>query len=287
MQLADIVKKAKQIEIQSKKQISSMRMGNSSSAFLGRGMQFSQVRVYQAGDEIRHIDWNKTAKYQQAFSKQMEEEREHVVFFAIDISASMNYGTLQEKKTEYLAQICASVAFAAQKQGSSLGLVLFGDGIKKILPPAKTSSQISALIVAILSAKYESCQVDYESCFSYLARFLPKGSSVFLFSDFQQQIPENTIKVLRCKLEVLAFCIYDEKEKQIPDMGYCQFVDSETGQRVWVNTSSRKWRYQYTEDFFSRQSRNKTFFSGGNCAYFSFETSSDYAPILHAYFQKR
>ncbi|PZU84457.1 MAG: DUF58 domain-containing protein, partial [Chryseobacterium sp.] len=182
MQIKDIVKKVKQIEIRTRKKTEASLMGQYHSAFKGQGMTFSEVRQYQFGDDTRRIDWNKTARFREPFVKVMEEERELTMMLLVDISASMDYGTKTQLKREYVAEICASLGFSATGNNDKVGLILYADKVLKVVPPQKGRKHVLSIVSNILSADYVPAESDLNSAFNYMMSVFKRKSLVFVFS---------------------------------------------------------------------------------------------------------
>ena len=247
MQIKDIVKKVKQIEIRTRKRTENTLMGQYHSAFKGQGMTFSEVRPYQFGDDIRRIDWNKTARFREPYVKVMEEERELTMMLLVDISASMNYGTKIQLKRELVAEISASLGFSAAGNNDKVGLILFADKVYKVIPPQKGRKHILAIISTILTADYVEAETNINAALEYMMNVFKKKSLAFLFSDFADEFDEKLLKIASKKHQLLGLRVFDEKDNEIPDVGYAFFRDVETGKQIWVNTSSQRWRYNYAE----------------------------------------
>ncbi|MDO4224306.1 MAG: DUF58 domain-containing protein [Bergeyella zoohelcum] len=287
MMIKDIIKKVKQIEIRSRKKMEASLMGQYHSVFKGQGMTFSEVRQYQFGDDIRQIDWNKTAHFQEPFVKLMEEERELTMMLLVDISASMNYGTKTQLKREFVAEICASLGFSAVGNNDKVGLILFADKVYKIIPPQKGKKHLLSIISQILSADYLPCQTNIDEAFRYMMSIFKRKSLVFLFSDFQDDFSQKNLKITAKKHQLLGLRIYDEKDEQIPDIGYAQLEDSETGRKIWVNTSDSRWRYNFAEQQKQKFRQIKEDFNNSSADFISLQSGTDYAKILHQYFQNK
>ena len=247
MELKDIIKKIKQIEIRSRRRLGVNLLGQYESKFKGQGMTFSEVRAYQFGDEIRRIDWNKTARFQEPFVKIMEEERELSVMLLVDISASMDYGTRTALKKDFVAEICASIGLSAVANNDRVGLILFADKIYKVVPPQKGRKHILSILSHILSADFVPTEIDFDGALEYLMNVFKKKSYVVIFSDFDCSYNEKNIKMTSKKYELLGIQITDEKDEEIPNIGYTLFVNAETGEEVWLNTSNARKRYEFKE----------------------------------------
>lgn len=287
MDIKDIVRKVKQIEIRTRKKSEATLMGQYHSAFKGQGMTFSEVRQYQDGDEIRRMDWNKTARFREPYVKVMEEERELTVMLMVDISASMDYGTKTALKREFVAEICASLGFSADGNNDKVGLILFADNVYKVIPPQKGRKHILAIISQILSADYIPAKSDIDAALEYLMNVFKKKSFVFMFSDFEDDFSKKILNVASKKHTLLAMRIFDEKDNEIPDIGYTLFRDAETGKQVWANTSNRRWRYDFAEKQKQRLKKIREDFENSSAGFMNINTGEDYSKFLYQYFQKR
>ncbi len=286
MQIRDIVKKVKQIEIRTRKKSESTLMGQYHSAFKGQGMTFSEVRPYQFGDEIRRIDWNKTARFREPFVKVMEEERELTMMLLIDISASMDYGTKTQLKREFVAEISASLGFSAVGNNDKVGLILFADKVYKVIPPKKGRKHILAIIATILTADYVPAISNVDAALEYMMSVFKKKSLVFMFSDFEDQFNSKILRISSKKHQVLGLRIYDEKDNEIPDVGYALFRDAETGEQIWVNTSDKRWRYDFAEAKKQQIKRVEEQFENSSASFLNMNTGDDYSRFLYQYFRK-
>lgn len=287
LNITDIIKKVKQIEIRSRKKSEAMLMGQYHSAMKGQGMTFSEVRPYQFGDEIRRIDWNKTARFREPYVKVMEEERELTVMLMVDISASMDYGTKTALKRELVAEICASIGFSASGNNDKVGLILFADKVYKVIPPQKGRKHILAIVSQILTAEYIPTPTNVDVALQYLMNVFKKKSFVFMFSDFDDALDKRTLAVVSKKHSMLGLRIYDEKDNEIPDVGYALFQDAETEQEFWVNTSNRRWRYQFAEHQREKLKQLQEQFESSSAGFLNISSGGDYVKALYQYFQKR
>ena len=287
MQIKDIVKKVKQIEIRTRKRTENTLMGQYHSAFKGQGMTFAEVRPYQSGDDIRRIDWNKTARFKEPYVKVMEEERELTMMLMVDISASMNYGTKIELKRDLVAEICASLGFSASGNNDKVGLILFADKVYKVIPPQKGKKHILAIISTILTADYVEAEANVDAALEYMMHVFKKKSLAFLFSDFSDEFDDKLLKIASKKHQLLALRIYDEKDNEIPDVGYAFFRDIETGKQIWANTSSKRWRYNYAESQKQKIRDIKDAFEKSSASFVEVKAEDDYTRLLYNYFQKR
>jgi uncharacterized protein (DUF58 family) len=287
MQIKDIVKKVKQIEIRTRKRTENTLMGQYHSAFKGQGMTFSEVRPYQFGDDIRRIDWNKTARFKEPYVKVMEEERELTMMLLVDISASMNYGTKIQLKRELVAEISASLGFSAAGNNDKVGLILFADKVYKVIPPQKGRKHILAIISTILTADYVEAEANINAALEYMMHVFKKKSLAFLFSDFADDFADKLLKIASKKHQLLGLRVFDEKDNEIPDVGYAFFRDVETGKQIWVNTSSQRWRYNYSEAQKQKLRHLKDAFEKSSASFVEVNPEIDYTKILYSYFQKK
>ena len=287
MQIKDIVKKVKQIEIRTRKRTENTLMGQYHSAFKGQGMAFAEVRPYQFGDDIRRIDWNKTARFKEPYVKVMEEERELTMMILVDISASMNYGTKIQLKRELVAEISASLGFSAAGNNDKVGLILFADKVYKVIPPQKGRKHILAIISTILTADYVQAETNIDGALEYMMHVFKKKSLAFLFSDFADEFDEKLLKIASKKHQLLGLRVFDEKDNEIPDVGYAFFRDIETGKQIWVNTSNQRWRYNYAEAQKQKIRHLREAFEKSSASFVEVKAEEDYTKILYNYFQKK
>lgn len=287
MQIKDIIKKVKQIEIRTRRKTEASLMGQYHSAFKGQGMTFSEVRPYQFGDEIRRIDWNKTARFREPFVKVMEEERELTMMILVDISASMDYGTKTQLKREYAAEIAASLGFSAAGNNDKVGLILFADKVYKVVPPQKGRKHILSIISHILTADYIPAVSKIDKALEYMMGIFKRKSLVFLLSDFEDEYDSKTLRVASKKHQLLGMRIYDEKDNEIPDVGYALLNDAETGKKIWVNTSSARWRYTFAEAQKQKVKMLEEDFANSSAELLNISTGTDYSKLLYNYFQRK
>ncbi len=286
MELKDIIKKIKQIEIRSRRRLGVNLLGQYESKFKGQGMTFAKVRAYQFGDEIRRIDWNKTARFQEPFVKIMEEERELSVMLLVDISASMDYGTRTALKKDFVAEICASIGLSAVANNDRVGLILFADKIYKVVPPQKGRKHILSILSHILSADFVHTEIDFDGALEYLMNVFKKKSYVVIFSDFDCSYNEKNIKMASKKYELLGIQITDEKDEEIPNIGYTLFVNAETGEEVWLNTSNARKRYEFKEYHRQKMRQLKQDFENVSANFLHLKIGDDYTREIQQIFRK-
>ena len=287
MDINSLIKKIKQIEIRSKKKSEAGLMGQYHSIFKGQGMTFSEFRQYQFGDDIRRIDWNKTAHFREPFIKVMEEERELTMMLLVDISSSMNYGSKHQKKRELVAEICASLGFSAVGNNDKVGLILFADKIYKIIPPQKGKKHLLSIISQILSSNDIPSKNNIDKVLEYTINIFKKKSLIFIFSDFNDDFSDKNLRITAKKHQLLGIRISDEKDNEVPEIGFAEFQDIETGEKIYVNTSDTHFRYQFNEmkKQYIKQIQNLFIKSSAN--FININSEKDYAKELYQYFRKR
>lgn len=241
----ELVKKIRQIQIYSSRMVNASFAGQYESVFKGRGMQFDEVREYTPGDDIRSIDWNVTARTGVPHIKRFVEEREMTVMFAVDLSASGDFGTVERAKNELAAEFCAVLAFAAIRNNDKVGLVIFTDRIELYIPPKKGSGHVLRLVRELLYFKMPKRQTDIPLGIDYLQRVLKKKSTVFLVSDFIESDIKKPLSLLNRRHDVIAVPVSDKAEKVLAGCGIVEFEDAESGEVMMVDTSSGKFRRGY------------------------------------------
>jgi uncharacterized protein (DUF58 family) len=244
----EILRQVKLIELRTRGLVNSLFTGEYRSVFKGQGMEFSEVREYQPGDEVRTIDWNVTARMRRPFVKRYIEERELTVMLAVDLSGSERFGTVKRFKSELATELAAVIAMSAVRNNDRVGIVLFTDRIEYVLPPRKGRKHVLRILRDILTFEPVGKGTDIAGIASYLARTLSQKTIVFLISDFDAPNVERPLKILAQRHDVVAVTVEDPSERDLPDVGLARFVDPETGQTFEIDTSSRKVR-----EGFSRQ----------------------------------
>jgi uncharacterized protein (DUF58 family) len=239
---SEILKKIKRIEIKTTRMVNEVFSGEYHSIFKGMGMEFSEVREYQPGDDIRHIDWNVTARYGHPFLKVYREERELNVMLIVDLSASQRFGTGQRFKTEAAAEITALLSLAAVKNNDKVGLLAYTDEVELFIPPKKGKNHVLRLIREILYFKPSGKRTNTAAALEYLLGVTKKKSVVFLISDFIDKNFEKPMGVAARKHDLIALKLGDSLEMKIPKTGLVRFQDLETGNEFLVDTSSGKFK---------------------------------------------
>ncbi|MDR9419222.1 DUF58 domain-containing protein [Gracilimonas sp.] len=241
----EILKKIRKLEIQTKGIVNTLFGGEYQSAFKGRGMEFSEVRAYTYGDDIRQIDWNVTARTGDPFIKVFEEEREQTLMLCIDISQSGTFGSQRQSKMDLAIELCAVLAFSAIKNSDKVGLVLFSDHIEKVVPPKKGRTHVLRLIRELFTTKPTGTGTDIADALSYINRLLDRRAIVVLASDFQDDNFEKQLQITNQKHDLVSIIINDKLEDKLPNVGLVKIRDAETGAEKMIDTSSKKVRKAY------------------------------------------
>lgn len=289
METSDLIKKVRKVEIKTKGLSSQVFAGSYHSAFKGRGMSFSEVRNYSYGDDVRNIDWNVTARYNEPFIKVFEEERELNVMLLIDVSKSAFFGSQGAFKNEIITEIAAVLAFSAIQNNDKVGVIFFSDKIEKYIPPQKGKSHILRIIRELIEVKPTSNGTDIAIALKYFNNIMKRSSIAFLLSDFMDK-PENYadgITIARKKHDLIGLHLFDERERQMENIGLVNFVDSETGKDIWVNTSNKQTREKYTQHFDNKLEDAKKGFLKKGADFMSLETTSNYTVALKKMFDRR
>ena len=236
----ELLKQVRQIEIRTKGLVNQVFSGEYHSVFKGRGMEFSEVREYQFGDDIRNIDWNVTARFGHPFIKVFEEERELTVMLMVDLSGSLMFGSVSKTKQRVAAELTAILAFSALKNNDKVGLILFTDKIERFVPPRKGNKHVLRIIREVLSFQPEGNATDIGAALEYMNGAIKKKSIAFLISDFMDDGYEKILRIVGKKHDLIGVVLDDRRESEIPKMGLIKLTDAETNQERWVDTSNRK-----------------------------------------------
>ena len=234
--VAELLRKVQRIQIVANRSVNELLAGQYRSVFRGQGMEFDEVREYQAGDEIRTIDWNGTARAGTPFIKRYAEERELTVMFVVDVSASGMFGSGQRSKLDVMTEIAALLMFSALKNNDKVGLLLFADDVKAFFPPRKGKGNVLRLIREILAARPVPGLTELDTALQYLNRVQKRRAVVFLMSDFQAELPQNTLTISNGRHDRVAITVADPRESSLPNVGFIRLKDAETGQILEVDT---------------------------------------------------
>ncbi|MBK9109800.1 MAG: DUF58 domain-containing protein [Saprospiraceae bacterium] len=283
----DILRKVRQIEIKTKGLSQHLFSGAYHSHFKGRGMSFSEVREYAMGDDIRHIDWNVTARTGQTQVKVFEEERELTLMLLIDISKSMYFGTKEKEKFLWAAEIAAVLAFSATQNHDKVGLILFSDVIHLYIPPKKGKQHILRMIRELLVQRSDSGTTNYHLPLQYLNRVQNKRCISFLISDFQSDVPETTLKIVARRHDLIGLQLRDPLEKEIPKVGLLQFKDLESGLEMIIDTDDPNWHQKYKQSQQLHQTKIKQALLRAKAEFLELEPDDTYIKTLLNFFKKR
>ncbi len=260
METRDLLKKVRQIEIKTRGLVNQVFSGEYHSVFKGRGMEFSEVREYQFGDDIRSIDWNVSARFNHPFVKIFEEERELTVMLLVDFSKSGSFGSVTQMKNEIAAEICAVLSFSAIKNNDKVGLILFTDTIEKFVPPKKGRAHILRIIRELISFVPTGSGTNIKQALEYFNHVNKKRTIAFLISDFIDEGYDQILRIVSKKHDVIAIELSDPREEQMPDVGLIKMRDAETNIERWIDTGDRRVRAHFEQFWKQRNAARKQLF---------------------------
>lgn len=291
MQVADLLRKVRRIEVKARGLSRNMTSGQYRSAFKGRGMAFSEVREYSPGDDVRDIDWNVTARYSKPHLKVFEEERELTIMLLVDVSQSLDFGSTSETKKDLIATVAASIAFAGIKNNDMVGLMLYSDHVERYIPAGKGRKHVLHIISEILTYHPEHQQTRISTSLELLSRVVKKRCTAFIISDFITDTPTDADMALISRAahrhDLLAIRITDPRDRTFPKMGLTFFIDPETGARQWVDTNARSVREEYEESYLTFADDWDRLMSGYGIDHTVISTGEDAVPILLQLFKHR
>jgi uncharacterized protein (DUF58 family) len=287
MDTKELLKKVRKIEIKTRRLSDHIFGGEYHSTFKGRGMTFSEVRQYQYGDDVRNIDWNVTARYQEPFIKVFEEERELTMMLMVDVSGSELFGTQNQFKNEIITEIAATLAFSATQNNDKIGLILFSDEVELYIPPKKGRSHVLRIIRELLEFHPKSKQTDIGEALKFLSNVMKKRAIVFVLSDFISDNYNQTLKIVSGKHDVTGIRVYDKHEEYIPNLGMVQMQDEESGELILVNTASKKVRLNYGKYYRDKVDYYKDSFIKTGAGVIDCRVDESYVKKLLGYFKRR
>ena len=288
METSEIIKKVRKIEIKARGLSSNIFAGQYHSAFKGRGMAFSEVREYQFGDDVRDIDWNVTARFHRPYVKVFEEERELTVMLLIDVSGSLDFGTQKQMRRDMVTEIAATIAFSAIQNNDKIGVVFFSDKIEKYIPPKKGRKHILYIIREMLDFHPESKRTDVKQAVEFLSSVQKRRTTAFILSDFYARNDfQQSLQIANRKHDVVAIQVYDQRARELPDVGLMKVVDAETGFEQYVDTSSKRLRESYRKYWQGRQSQLLETFNKSNVDNVSIATNEDFVKAMLMLFKQR
>ena len=275
METSEIIKKVRKIEIKARGLSQNIFAGQYHSAFKGRGMAFSEVREYQYGDDVRDIDWNVTARFHRPYVKVFEEERELTVMLLVDVSGSLDFGTVRQTKREMVTEIAATLAFSAIQNNDKIGVIFFSDRVEKY-------------IRELLDFKPASVRTDIGMAVSYLTRIMKRRCTAFLLSDFYTRDDfSKAMQIANSKHDMVAVQVYDPRAKTLPDIGLMKVRDAETGHEMIIDTGSAKLRQAHTQYWLEREDMLRKLFAKSKMDWTSVGTDEDFTKALMLLFKKR
>jgi uncharacterized protein (DUF58 family) len=283
----EIIKKVRLLEIKSKKLTSDLFTGEYHSAFKGKGMSFKEVREYAAGDDIRFIDWNVSARFGHPFSKVFEEERELTVMLLVDVSASSLFGTVYATKKDFMTELAAVLAFSAVNNGDKIGVVFYSDRIEKYIPPKKGKQHALFIVRELLSFEPRKKGTQLSTALQYFNNTTKQKSIAFVLSDFIDANYGDALRVSASKHDIVGIKIYDRMDRQLPKVGMLRVEDAETGNQKWVNTESDYVRFEYEKEFFRITDYCIGIFKKAGADLLHMRTDEDYVKVLQRFFISR
>jgi len=287
MDTKELLKKVRKIEIKSRRLSDNLFGGEYLSTFKGRGMTFSEVRKYEFGDDIRSIDWNVTARYNEPFIKIFEEERELTVMLLVDVSGSEAFATKNKLKKEIITEIAATLAFSALKNNDKVGAILFSDKVELFIPPNKGKTRILRIIRELIEFTPNSIKTNIDSSLRFLLNVIQKKAIVFLLSDFIDDNYEKSLKLASKKFDLTGIRIYDIKETEIPKIGIVPIIDAESGKLEWVDTNSKKVRHNYKTNYDRNIKQFHSLFNKNGAGVIDCRVDESYVKKLLGYFKLR
>ena len=287
MDTKEILKKVRKIEIKTRRLSDHIFSGEYHSSFKGRGMTFSEVRQYQYGDDVRAIDWNVTARYNEPYIKVFEEERELTMMLLVDVSGSEFFGTTQQFKRDTITEIAATLAFSAIQNNDKVGLLLFSNDVELFIPPKKGKSHVLRIIRELIEFHPKSTKTNISEALKFLFGVLKKKAIVFMLSDFMDDNYEQTLKIAGKKHDITGIRVYDRHDVSIPNLGMVSMLDAETGKTMLVNTASKNVRKGYQEHYLKTVDYFEKSFSHSGSGAISSRIDESYVKKLLGYFKHK
>lgn len=285
MDTKELLKKIRHLEIKTKGLTKHIFSGEYHSAFKGRGMTFSEVRDYNFGDEVRTIDWNVTARFNEPYVKVFDEERELTVMLIIDVSGSEDFGTEEKTKKDLALEIAAILSFSAMSNNDKVGAIFVSDRVERYIAPKKGKKHALIILRELIELKPKGKGTNLSEGLKFFRNTQKKRSIGFVISDF---IDENDfmegLKVSRKKHDMVAIRLYDQAEKELPKMGIIQLFNAETGETTWVNSSSPQAQQIHSDNFNQLEKKLFDDFKKSGIDYSSIATEEDYIkPLVHLF----
>jgi uncharacterized protein (DUF58 family) len=283
----EILKKVRQLEIKSKKLTSDLFTGEYHSAFKGKGMSYKEVREYAAGDDIRFIDWNVSARMGHPYSKLFEEERELTVMLIVDISNSSLFGTVHASKKDIITEIASVVSFSAVNNNDKIGVIFYDGDVVKFIAPKKGRQHALYIVRELLTIEPRNGNTDLSKALKYFSNVTRQKSIAFVLSDFIDSNYQDAIRVAGKKHDVIGIKIYDKMDQLLPKAGMLEVKDAETGKKKWVDSNDSFVRYHYEHEFFQLTNYCNEIFKKAGCDLLHLRTDEDYVKVLQRFFISR
>lgn len=283
----EIIKKVRELEIKSKKLTSDLFTGEYHSAFKGKGMLFKEVREYAAGDDIRFIDWNVSARFGHPYSKIFEEERELTVMLLIDISASSLFGTVHARKKDIITEIAAILSFSAVNNGDKVGVIFYSNIVEAYIPPKKGKQHALFIVRELLGKDPKQKGTNLATALRQFTNLTRQKSIAFILSDFIDANYQDALRIAGKKHDVIGIKVYDRMDMQLPDAGLIQVSDSESGASKWVDSSDDFVRQSYEKEFFRVTEYSQDSFKNAGSDLLHVRTGEDYVRVLQRFFLSR
>ena len=288
----DILRRVRKIEIKTRGLSNEIFAGKYHTAFRGRGMSFSEVREYRAGDDVRDIDWNVTARSRKPHIKVYEEERELTMMLVVDVSGSRMFGSTERLKKNIITEIAAVLAFSAAENNDKVGCIFFSDRVEKFIPPKKGRSHILMIIRELIGFRPESTGTKLSEPVRFLTNVNKKRCTTFILSDFMDSSQDRSalddaLKIAGGRHDLVGIRVYDPRETEFPDVGIVELRDAETGRKVWVDTSSRAVRDHYAESWRQRSAEIEATLKHNRIDTATVSTDGDYVAELMKLFKQR
>ena len=288
----DILRRVRKIEIKTRGLSNEIFAGKYHTAFRGRGMSFSEVREYHAGDDVRDIDWNVTARSRKPHIKVYEEERELTMMLVVDVSGSRMFGSTERLKKNIITEIAAVLAFSAAENNDKVGCIFFSDRVEKFIPPKKGRSHILMIIRELIGFRPESTGTKLSEPVRFLTNVNKKRCTTFILSDFMDSSQDRSalddaLKIAGGRHDLVGIRVYDPRETELPDVGIVELRDAETGRKVWVDTSSRAVRDHYAESWRQRSAEIEATLKHNRIDTATVSTDGDYVAELMKLFKQR
>lgn len=287
METTELLKKVRKIEIKTKGLSNQVFAGSYHSAFKGRGMSFSEVRNYNYGDDVRNIDWNVTARFDEPFVKVFEEEREITAMLLIDISRSSFFGTQNQFKNEIIAEIAAVISFSAIQNNDKVGVIFYSNKVEKYIPPKKGKSHILRIIRDLINIEPTDNGTDLNVALEFFNGIMKRRSIAFIISDFICSDYKNALTIAKKRHDLVGIHLYDKHERELPNAGLIKVQDAETGTSIWLDSSSNSAREEYTKWFDKNKQHNEKTFLQSKADFMSLNTEENYTKALMNLFKKR